>query len=47
MRNFLGELRRWLGEGLEFTLGAPGQGSNTPPPIGVQPYRDKPLKAYF
>ena len=44
---FLTELRKWLGDALEFTLGNPSQESHSPPPIGTQPYRDKPIKAYF
>ena len=40
-------VRKWLAEALEFTLGNPSEERHLPPPIGPQPYRDKPGKASF
>lgn len=47
MAKFLQGLKTWLGEGLEFTLGNPSESKHLPPPIGPQPYSDKPAKAYY
>ena len=40
-------LRHWLAEALEFTLGNPAEERHLPPPIGPQPYRDKPEKGHY
>tara|TARA_Y100001968_G_C19427596_1_gene755234 strand:+ start:911 stop:1054 length:144 start_codon:yes stop_codon:yes gene_type:complete len=40
-------LRRWFSEALEFTLGNPAEEKHLPPPIGMQPYRDKPSKVLY
>jgi len=40
-------IRRWFAEALEFTLGNPSEDKHLPPPIGPQPYRDKPMKVSF
>ena len=39
-------LRQWFANALEFTLGNPSAIKNNPPEIGIQPYRDKPLRAH-
>ncbi len=45
MAKGLKNLKYWLAEALEFTLGSPHSSNNhLPPSIGPQPYRDKPLK---
>ena len=46
MAKSLHAMRRWLSEALEFTLGNPSEARHLPPPIGPQPYRDKPIKAH-
>ena len=38
-------LRYWLADALEFTLGNPNEAKHLPPPIGPQPYSEKPEKA--
>ncbi len=42
----LKSLPKWLGNALEFTLGNPSKERHAPPAIGIQPYRDKPLKSH-
>ena len=46
MEENLQNLRKWLGNALEFTLGNPSAGNHLPPAIGTQPYRDRPLKSH-
>ncbi len=40
-------LKYWFAEALEFTLGNPSEEKQLPPPIGPQPYKDKPIKNHF
>ncbi len=40
-------LRTWLAEALEFTIGATTDIKRQPPPIGPQPYSEKPEKVHF
>lgn len=47
MARTLQGLRHWLAEALEFTLGNPNEGRHLPPPIGPQPYSDKPGKTHY
>ena len=47
MAKNLSDLRHWLAEALEFTLGNPGSAQHLPPAIGPQPYRDKPEKYHY
>ena len=46
MKTNFQRLREWLGNALEFTLGNPSESKHYPPSIGMQPYRDKPIKAH-
>ena len=46
MNKNLQNLRLWLANALEFTLGNPSEERHCPPEIGVQPYTEKPLKAH-
>ena len=46
MSKSLQNLRYWLAEALEFTLGSPSSKNNLPPSIGPQPYSDKPEKVH-
>tara|TARA_B100001250_G_C19350249_1_gene593070 strand:- start:395 stop:538 length:144 start_codon:yes stop_codon:yes gene_type:complete len=47
MAKTLKGLRFWLAEALEFTVGNPSSERHLPPPIGPQPYSQKPEKALF
>ncbi len=47
MAKTLHGLRHWLAEALVFTIGSPSEEKHLPPPIGPQPYSDKPKKVYF
>ncbi len=43
----LQNLKHWLADALEFTLGTnPESHNHLPPSIGPQPYRDKPVKVH-
>ncbi len=45
-KNFQG-IRAWLAEALEFTIEASTNIKRQPPPIGPQPYSEKPEKGQF
>ena len=47
MANTLQNLRHWFAEALEFTIGTPTIERHLPPPIGPQPYSQKPTKNHF
>ena len=40
-------IRLWLAEALEFTIGNPNMEKQLPPPIGPQPYSEKPEKPSY
>ncbi len=46
MTKALENLKNWLSEALQFTVGNSYSNNHLPPSIGPQPYRDKPIRSH-